>query len=134
LQAERADPPLLRYSDVLQGVSNVQMKRWLVLSLVAALLAVAPLSHATTSPGYNYKIIVTVTDSEVVLSSSVAKRGWIARFVITNKGRKVHVVDIGGLKKRLQPGAKGRLASYLEDRGQFKIKVDGKLRGLFTVR
>jgi hypothetical protein len=110
------------------------MKRWLVLSLVVALLAVAPLSQATTSPGYNYKIIVTVTDRDVVLSSSVAKRGWIARFVITNKGTKVHVVDIGGLKKRLQPGAKGRLASYLEERGQFKIKVDGKLRGLFTVR
>ena len=110
------------------------MKRWLVLSLVAALLAVAPLSHATTSPGYNFKIIVTVTDSQVVLSRSVARRGWIARFVITNEGKKVHVIDIGGLKKRLQPGAKGRLASYLEDRGQFKIKVDGKLRGLFTVR
>jgi hypothetical protein len=109
------------------------MKSWLVLALVGALLAVAPLSHATTSPGYNFKITVTVTDSQVVLSRSVAKRGWIARFVITNKGTKVHVFDVGGLKKRLQPGAKGRLASFLDDRGQYKIKVDGKVRGLFTV-
>jgi hypothetical protein len=111
------------------------MKRMLVLPLVAAaVLAVASLSHATTSPSYNYKITVTVTDGQVVLSSSVAKRGWIARFVITNKGKKAHVVDIGGLRKRLKPGARGRLASYLEERGQYKIRLDGKIRGLFTVQ
>ena len=111
------------------------MKRTLAITLLAAVvLAVAPFSQATTSPGYNYKIQVTVTDRQVVMSSSVAKRGWIARFIITNKGRKVHVVDIGGLKKRLKPGAKGRLASYLEERGQYKVKVDGQVRGLFTVQ
>src|SRR4029450_8537075 len=109
-------------------------RSWLVLSLVAALLAVAPVSQATTSPGYNYKIIVTVTDGHVVMRSSVAKRGWIARFVITDKGKRVHVIDIGGLRKRLQPGAKGRVATYLEERGQYKIRVDGKVRGLFTVQ
>jgi hypothetical protein len=112
------------------------MKRTLALLLVVAgVLLVAPFSGATTSPGYNYKIKVSVTDKQVVMSASVAKRGWIARFVITNKGKKPHVVDIGGLKtKRLKPGAIGRLASYLEDRGQFDVKVDGKFRGLFTVQ
>jgi hypothetical protein len=111
------------------------MQRMLVLPLVAAaVLAVAPFSQATTSPGYNFKIHVTVTDNGVVLSRSVAKRGWIARFVITNKGKRVHVFDVGGLKKRLKPGATGRLASYLEERGQYKVKLDGKVRGLFTVQ
>ena len=102
--------------------------------IVAGVLLMASFAGATTSPGYNYPIKVTVTDKQVVLSASVAKRGWIARFLITNKGKKTHVVDIGGLKKRLKPGAKGRLASYLEDRGQFDIKLDGKVRGLFTVQ
>jgi hypothetical protein len=112
------------------------MTRTIVLAVMAAaVLAVAPLaSHATTSPGYNFKIKVTVTDRQVVLSSSVAKRGWIVRFVITNKGTKTHLVDIGGLKKQVKPGATARLASYLDDRGQYKIKVDGQVRGLFTVQ
>jgi hypothetical protein len=130
--------PVLGYAGVnrvLQEGSNTAMKRTLVLSAVAAaVLAAAPLSsNATTSPGYNYKIKVTVTDSGLLLSSSVAKRGWIARFVITNKGKKTHLLDIGGLKKRLKPGTTGRLATYLDDRGQFKITVDGRIRGLFTV-
>jgi len=111
------------------------MKRtFALLLIVAGVLLVAPFSGATTSPGYNYKITVTVTDKQVVMSASVAKRGWIARFLITNKGKKLHLIDIGGLKKRLKPGAKGRIASYLEDRGQFDVKVDGKVRALFTVQ
>jgi hypothetical protein len=131
--------PFLGYAcviNVLQGGTATKMKRTLVVSVMAAaVLAAAPLSsNATTSPGYNYKIHVTVTDKTLVLSSSVAKRGWIARFVITNKGKKSHVVDIGGLKKTVKAGAKGSIASYLDDRGQYKVKVDGKVRGLFTVQ
>jgi hypothetical protein len=111
------------------------MKRTFIVALfAAALVALVPLSHATTSPGYNYKIKVTMTDKQVIMSSYIAKRGWIARFLVTNKGKKAHVIDIGGLKKRLAPGAKGRLASYLEDRGQFKVRLDGVVRGLFTVQ
>lgn len=113
------------------------MKRVLVLLAVAAAsIAVAvPLSHATTSPGYNFKITVTVTDGDIVLSRSIAKRGWLAHFVVTNKGKKTHVFDVGGLHtKPLKPGATGKVGAYLDDRGQYKIKIDGKQRGLFTVQ
>ena len=113
------------------------MKRILVLLAVAAvsLAVAAPLSLATTSPGYNFKITVTVTDSEVVLSRSLAKRGWLAHFVVTNKGKQTHVFDIGGLKtKPLKPGATGKVGAYLDTRGQYPIKVDNKKRGLFTVQ
>jgi hypothetical protein len=113
------------------------VKRVLVILAVAAaaVSVAAPLSNATTSPGYNFKIHVTVTDSGVLLDRSVAKRGWLAHFVVTNKGKKTHVFDVGGLKtKPLKPGATGKVGAYLDDRGQYPIKVDQKKRGFFTVQ
>lgn len=109
-----------------------------IAAVVAAALTVAapatPARPATTSPGYNFVINVTVKDTEAILSRSVAKRGWLAHFVITNKGKKTHVFDIGGLKtKPIAPGQKRKLGAFLDDRGQFKYKVDGKVRGYFTV-
>jgi hypothetical protein len=108
-----------------------------VIAVAAALLAVAaPSSLArgtTTSPGYNFRIDVTLTDKTVTLSRSIAKRGWLAHFVITNKGTKTHVFDVGGLKRTVAPGKVGKVGSYLDTRGQYPIKVDGKPRGYFTV-
>jgi hypothetical protein len=115
------------------------MKKALVTATIAAAALVVaapavPARPATTSPGYNFTINVTVKDTDVVMSRSVAKRGWLAHFVITNKGTKTHVFDIGGLKtKPLAPGQKRKLGAFLDDRGQFKYKVDGKVRGYFTV-
>ena len=114
------------------------MKRVLVvIAVVTALLTVAaPSSLArsnTTSPGYNFRINVTLTDKTVVLSRSVAKRGWLAHFVITNKGTKTHVFDIGGLKRTVAPGKTAKLGSYLDTRGQYKYKLDNQYRGYFTV-
>jgi hypothetical protein len=108
-----------------------------LITVAATVLAVAvPSSLArgnTTSPGYNFKIYVTLTDKDVVLSRSVAKRGWLAHFVITNKGTKPHVFDIGGLKRSVAPGKVGKLGSFLDTRGQYPYKVDNKRRGFFTV-
>jgi hypothetical protein len=109
-----------------------------VVAAAAASLAVAAPSslarNATTSPGYNFRIDVYVTDSGVTLSRSVAKRGWLAHFVVHNRGKKAHVFDVGGLKTRpIAPGKQGKLGSYLDVRGQFAYKVDGKSRGYFTV-
>ena len=114
------------------------MKRVLVvIAAVTALLTVAaPSSLAqsnTTSPGYNFRINVTLTDKSVVLSRSLAKRGWLAHFYITNKGTKTHVFDIGGLKRTVPAGKTAKLGSYLDTRGQYPYKVDGKTRGYFTV-
>jgi hypothetical protein len=108
-----------------------------VITVAAALLSVAapssPAQGNTTSPGYNFTIGVTITDKNVVLSRSIAKRGWLAHFVITNKGTKVHVFDIGGLKRTVPAGKKAKLGSYMDTRGQYAYKVDGKIRGYFTV-
>jgi hypothetical protein len=115
-----------------------EVKRVLVvIAVAAALLSVAVPSSLgqgnTTSPGYNFRINVTITDKSVVLSRSLAKRGWLAHFYITNKGKKAHVFDIGGLKRRVAPGKSAKLGSYLDTRGQYPYKVDGKTRGYFTV-
>jgi hypothetical protein len=110
-----------------------------VIAILAASVAVAaPSSLArgtTTSPGYNFKIVVVITDGGVTLSRSLAKRGWLAHFVIHNHGKKPHVFDIGGLKtKPIGPGKTGRLGSYLDTRGQYPYKVDKTFRGYFTVQ
>ena len=101
--------------------------------LAAVIVVAAPSSLATTSPGYNFVIQVTVTDNDMVMSRSVAKRGWLAHFVITNKGHKTHVFDVGGLKRTIAVGKKAKLGAYLDQRGQYKIKIDNKTRGFFTV-
>jgi hypothetical protein len=90
----------------------------------------------TTAPGYNFKINVSIVKGgRVVLSSSSARRGWLAHFLIKNKDVKAHRIVIGGLpvKKPIAPGATAKLGSYLEDRGAFKIEVDGTFRGYFNV-
>jgi hypothetical protein len=120
-----------------KGGTEVQRVLAVIVVLAASLAVAVPLSLArgeTTSPGYNFTIHVTITDSGVVLSRSLAKRGWLAHFVIQNKGKKAHVFDIGGLKtKPIAPGAKRKLGSYLDTRGQYPYKVDNKVRGYFVV-
>lgn len=108
-----------------------------VASLAASLVAAAPAipaDPATTSPGYNFTINVTLKDGQVILSRSIAKRGWRAHFVIANRGTKPHVFDIGGLKTApIAPGKKGKLGAFLDNRGKYPYKVDRKIRGYFTV-
>ena len=44
------------------------------------------------------------------MSRSLARRGWLAHFIITNKGQKRTSFDIGGLETKLIPaGKKGKL-------------------------
>ncbi len=110
-----------------------------VIAIAAAALAVAvPASLAqgdTTSPGTNFKIHVYISDTGVVLSRSIAKRGWLAHFIITNKGKKAHVFDIGGLKtKPIAPGQTRKLGANLDTRGQYAYKIDNKIRGYFVVQ
>ena len=103
--------------------------------VLAAALAVAPApAVATTSPAYNFTIVVKITDKGVILDRSVAKRGWLAHFTILNKTRHPVRFEVGGLKtKPIQPGKKARLGAYLDTRGQYPYKVDDKLRGYFQV-
>jgi hypothetical protein len=113
-------------------------KRLIVVASLAASLLVAapaiPAVPATTSPGYNFTITVTVKDNSVILSRSVAKRGWRAHFVIANRGTKPHVFDIGGLKTPpIAPGQKRKLGAFLDDRGKYPYRVDRKIRGYFSV-
>jgi hypothetical protein len=111
-----------------------------VFLVVAATVAIAaPAVSArpeTTAPGYNFKIAVTISaGGQVVMSRTLAKRGWLAHFVITNKDKVAHSFDVGGRKtvRPIAPGKTVKLGAYLADRGQYAFKVDGKLRGYFVV-
>ncbi len=107
-----------------------------VLSTLALAVAApaAQAREATTAPGYNFYIGVYITDHGVTLTRSVGKRGWLAHFIVHNKGKKPHRFEVGGLKTKLiAPGTKTRLGAYLDTRGQYAYKVDNKLRGYFTV-
>jgi hypothetical protein len=103
--------------------------------VVAAALALAAPSMSTTAPGYNFKIDVIITKNNVVLSRSLAKRGWLAHFVIHNRDSKPHTFDVGGLhpKKPIPAHGTGKVGAFLDDRGQYAYKVDNKVRGYFVV-
>jgi hypothetical protein len=117
------------------------MKRTLALLLAVATTAAlaAPAvsaAPATTAPGYNFRINVYIQKGgQVVMSRTLAKRGWLAHFLIHNRDTKKHVFDVGGLKtkKPIPPGGLGKVGAYLDTRGQYPYRVDGKIRGYFVV-
>jgi hypothetical protein len=110
----------------------------LVLAVAAALsgLVAAPsfARSSTTAPAYNFDIHVTITDNGVVLDRSVAKRGWLAHFIVVNKSRKPVRFNVGGLTTKLiPPGKQGKVGAFLSDRGQYSYKVDNQVKGYFQV-
>ena len=89
----------------------------------------------TTSPGYNFTINVTLTDTSVVLSR-VGREARLARTLRDHQQghedpRVRHRRSQDRTDRRRQEGASS--ARYLDDRGQYTYKVDGKIRGYFTV-
>lgn len=114
------------------------MKRTLaLLAVVAAVLAVgAPAGTATTAPGYNFLIKLTIKKGgQLTWSANQVKRGWLTHFKITNADKVAHRFDVGGLhpKGPIKPGKTVKLGAYSEQRGQFPFRVDGKIRGWFVV-
>jgi hypothetical protein len=109
----------------------------LITALSGAVASGALARNATTAPGYNFTIHVTITDGGILLDRSLARRGWLAHFVIINKSHKPVRFNVGGLETKLiPPGKKGKLGAYLDDRGQFKYQVVGsdKFFGYFQVQ
>jgi hypothetical protein len=102
-----------------------------------SLAAITPSSLArtsTTAPGYNFKIDVYIAKSDVTLTRSSGRRGWLAHFTIHNQTKVAHVFSVGGIKSHsVRPGTTGKLGVYLSARGQFAFKVDKTTRGFFTV-
>ena len=113
-------------------------KPLLVLALAAVLLGVvAAPSFArttTTAPAYNFDIHVIITDHGITLDRSVAKRGWLAHFIIINKSHQPVRFNVGGLStKQIPPGKQGKVGAILDTRGQYSYKVDNKVKGYFQV-
>jgi hypothetical protein len=109
----------------------------LIVSLAAIVSVAVPTSLArntTTAPGYNFRIDVYITNSDVVITRSFGRRGWLAHFRVHNQTKKPHTFEVGGLKsKPIKPGQVRTVGAYLTVRGQFAYKVDNKTRGFFSV-
>jgi hypothetical protein len=115
------------------------------LAAVAAAGAVAAFAAgpaaSTTAPAYNFQIHVLVTNGAVKLDRSVARRGWLAHFVIQNRTSQTIRFEVGGLySKPVRPGGSGKLGAFLDHRGRFIYNVDTKTKkplknrgGLFVV-
>jgi hypothetical protein len=112
-----------------------------IVLLIASLAAVASVAAtssfartSTTAPGYNFRIDVYITNSDVTITRSFGRRGWLAHFRVHNQTKKSHTFEVGGLKsKPIAPGKMRTVGAYLTVRGQFPYKVDNRTRGFFTV-
>ena len=115
------------------------------LAAVAAVVVLAAVmagpAAPTTAPAFNFQIHVLVTNGDVRLDRSVAKRGWLAHFVIQNRTSQTIRFEVGGLySKPVRPGKNGKLGAFLDHRGRFIYNVDTKTKkplknrgGLFVV-
>ena len=111
--------------------------------LAAAALAISALpasaaAPTTTAPTIQINVTVRVSDNGVIFSRYRARRGWGVHFNVTNVGKKLHRVDIGGLVTPvIKPGGKARVSANLEERGKYPYKVTlnpaGKSSGFFIV-
>jgi heme/copper-type cytochrome/quinol oxidase subunit 2 len=108
-----------------------------LLALLAAVLVVGvPAGTATTAPGYNFTIKVTIKKGgQIVWSANQVKRGWLTHFRVTNRDKVAHRFKVGGLgpKQAIRPGKTVKVGAYSEQRGQFAFRIDGKIRGWFVV-
>jgi heme/copper-type cytochrome/quinol oxidase subunit 2 len=113
------------------------MRIFALLTAIAALLVVGvPAGTATTAPGYNFTIKLTIKKGgQLTWTSNQVKRGWLTHFRVTNRDNVAHRFTVGGLgsQTKIAPGKTIKLGGYSEQRGQFAFKVDGKTRGWFVV-
>jgi hypothetical protein len=113
-------------------------------------LAAAAHSGATTAPTPVVNIKITMTDSVIRVTPKRAQRGTVARFILTNVGRKPHRFTFGhqrhgtgtqtGFTKSLTPNQQSILLLFLDYRGaipyQGSLPADRAkpgMRGIFTI-
>jgi hypothetical protein len=112
----------------------------IVAAFALAAIAAGP-AAPTTAPAYNFQIHVLITNGNVSLDRSVARRGWLAHFVIENRTSQTIRFEVGGLySKPVPPGGKGSVGAFLDHRGRFTYNVDTETKkplknrgGLFVV-
>jgi hypothetical protein len=95
-----------------------------LLFLLAVAAAAVPSAGATTRPINVINVRVDVTDSTLTMTHYRARRGYGVHFIVTNRGKLPHRVDIGGLvTPLLRPGRRAKVSASLEERGRFPFKV-----------
>jgi hypothetical protein len=101
----------------------------------------------TTAPGGYLTVRVIVTDNGVTMSSTRARRGQTAIFLLSNRAKKARVFSLGdvslthhrgtGFAVKLPRGAQKRVLLYLDYRGPLPSSVGDthktKVVGVFFV-
>jgi hypothetical protein len=112
---------------------------FVALALFAVPAGSATTEPVTTQPAIQITISVVVTDSQIRMSRLSARRGWGGHFVIRNRGKKPHSVDIGGLRTAaIKPGRKATIKASFDERGSYPFRVilnnaGRKHQGVFRV-
>lgn len=104
-----------------------------VLACTAALGAAGSAGAApqTTNMPAIFTVKVTITDRTIAMSPNHAARGSTVTFILTNRGKKTHVFQIGeaksgvghGFRQTLRPNGQYTKVMYLDYRGVMKITL-----------
>jgi hypothetical protein len=111
--------------------------------------AQSPAKPTTTAPPEVITVRVTLTDSRFAVTPKSAPRGDLGRFILVNRGKKVHTFALGHLKhasgsqtgftRTLKPGQQLVLIFFLDYRGQLDYRgtqpheQKPEMRGTFRI-
>lgn len=128
---------------------SIRQRLCTAFATAAAMLFLTPsalASSRTTAPPPGVIVNVTITDSRIELSRTSAPRGAVARFVLVNRGSKLHSFLIGatgvqgGSRRVLEPGQKSVLLLFLDYRGKVSYgsslpsdRAKPRMHGYFTI-
>jgi hypothetical protein len=131
--------------------------RFFTLGLLASLAVLLPASHVaalptTTEPTEIIDVNVTLRDTGITVSPKAGERGTASRFIVRNRGKKLHTFTVGhdkvvvlhkaGLSTGIiRPGSRARiLLLFLDYRGKLQYrsiapadKNNPRMRGFFTI-
>jgi hypothetical protein len=108
------------------------------------------LRPATTAPPPVVTIKVMITDSKIGMTPKRAQRGTVARFILINRGAKLHTFKLGhqrrgtgtqtGFTKTLKPSEQSILIYFLDFRGKLPYlaplpadRAKPGMKGIFTI-
>lgn len=128
------------------------MRGALLVAAVAASLAVAPAGLArpdTTNEPAIFTVKVTITDRSIAMFPNHAARGSTVTFILTNRGKRKHVFQLGDVKRgpgyvigfarTLKPNQQLTVVMYLDYRGvlRYSLRAPGgrtsTARGAFKI-
>ena len=137
------------------GATLARVKRGLLAAAAASTAAFVPAAHGTTPPRTTapppvVSVKVTITDSRIAMHPKRGQRGAVARFILSNLGKKPHTFKLGherhgtgsqtGFTKTLRPAEQSIHVFFLDYRGKLPYvaplpadRANPAMKGTFTI-